>query len=51
MNECHLKPSIISLKNFTEQQFKEVIRSDCLYTEGGSLTFPQHIIEKKALMN
>ena len=36
-----------SHKNFTEKQFKEVIRSDCLYTEGGSLTFPQHIIEER----
>ena len=32
---------------FTEEQFKEAIRSDCSYTEGGNLTILQHIIEKQ----
>ena len=33
-------------KNFTEEQFKEVIRSDCSCIDGGNLTSIQHVIEK-----
>ena len=36
-----------SYKNFTEELFKEAIRSDCSYTEGGNLTSRQHVIEKR----
>ena len=36
-----------SYKNFTEEQFKEVIRSNCSYIEGGNLTSLQHVIEKR----
>ena len=36
-----------SYKNFTEEQFKEAIRSDCSYIEGGNLTSLQHVIEKR----
>ena len=36
MNEYHLKTiTYRSYKNFTEKQFKETIRADCSYTEGG----------------
>ena len=35
-----------SYKNFTEEQFKEAIRSACSYIEGGHLTSLQHVIEK-----
>ena len=36
-----------SYKNFTEEQFKEAIRSDCSYIEGGNLTSLQHVIEER----
>ena len=36
-----------SYKNFTEEQFKEAIRSDCSYIEGSNLTSLQHVIEKR----
>ena len=36
-----------SYKNFTEEQFKEAIRSDCSYIEGGNLTSLQHVKEKR----
>ena len=36
-----------SSKNFTEEQFKEAIRSDCSYIEGGNLTSLQRVIEKR----
>ena len=36
-----------SYKNFTEEHFKEAIRSDCSYIEGGNLTSLQHVIEKR----
>ena len=36
-----------SYKTFTEEQFKEAIRSDCSYTEGCNLTSLQHVIEKR----
>ena len=36
-----------SYKNFTEEQFKEAIRSDCSYIEGGNLTSLQRVIEKR----
>ena len=31
-----------SYKNFTEDQFKEAIKSDCPYVEGGNLTSLQN---------
>ena len=36
-----------SYKIFTEEQFKEAIRSDCSYIEGGNLTSLQRVIEKR----
>ena len=45
-----MPPKIItyrSYKNFPEEQFKEPIRSDCSYIEGGYLTFLQHVIEER----
>ena len=36
-----------SYKNFTEDQFKEAIISDCSYIEYGNLTSLQHVIEKR----
>ena len=36
-----------SYKNFTEEQFKEALRSDCSYIEGSNLTYLQHVIEKR----
>ena len=36
-----------SYKTFTEEQFKEAIRSARSYIEGGMLTSLQHVIEKK----
>ena len=36
-----------SYKNFTEEQFKEAIRSNCSYIEGGNLTSLQHVIDKR----
>ena len=36
-----------SYKNFTEENFKEAIRSDCSYNEGDNLTSLQHVTEKR----
>ena len=36
-----------SYKNFSEVQFKEAVRLDCSYIEGGNLTSLQHVIEKR----
>ena len=36
-----------SYKNFTKEPFKEAIRSDCYYIEGGNLTSLQHVIERR----
>ena len=35
-----------SYKNFTEEQFKEIIISDCSYTEGANLISLQHLIKR-----
>ena len=35
-----------SYKNFTEEQFKKAIRSNCSYIEGGNSTSLQHVIKK-----
>ena len=36
-----------SYKNFTKEQYKEAIKSDCSYIERGNLTSLQHVIEKR----
>ena len=36
-----------SYKNSTKEQFKEAIRPNCSYIEGGNLTSLQHVIEKR----
>ena len=37
-----------SYKNFTDEQFKEAIRSDSSYIGDGNLTSLQHLIAKRA---
>ena len=36
-----------SYKNFTEEQFKEAIRSDCSYIDDGNLASLHHVIKKR----
>ena len=36
-----------SYENFTEEQFKEAVRSDCSYIEDGNLASLQHGIKKR----
>ena len=40
-----------SYKNFTEDQFKEAIRSDCPYIEGGNLTSLQKFSNKPHMIS
>ena len=45
-----MPPKTITYRSYTsfmEEQFKEAIRSDCSYNEGGNLTSVKHVIEKR----
>ena len=47
MNACQLKASLIDFIKTLRKKFKEAIRSDCSYIEGGNLTSLQHVTEKR----